>query len=375
MLLARPVGRVSSFSGGSHRQAFPRRNPGGSGISSFLPLQVTSYCMRLTVDLGLTDDELSWLQERDDLLDKDREKEERIKQLEADLANKTSSFAETEGVVNTLKGDLERLTVELSHTEIVRHNYVRRLLPTVFQRLLSSNEYKKSLSDVFNLAIAIGLSKGVKAACSEEEADAFLATAVNYDPACKDTFMTEFDSLLNKSYPYVEKLVESFQLPLGDLHNNGRRGKVHRLAIGSWTHPGCLALRVRYVTWPLSLGLIQNVLHSGVRCVTWPLALGLIRNVLHSGRSMFRRSSSLFSFSLIIMVRCVGIPIFAGITTSLPYMRLNGVSPLLCFREVRWAQTMLGSSSTYPALSLPNLALIPSIKLLLALSTRPFAYG
>nr|GEW52250.1 hypothetical protein [Tanacetum cinerariifolium] len=238
--------------------------------------------------------------ERDDLLDKDREKEERIKQLEVDLANKTSSLVETE--------------------------------------------------------------EGVKAACSEEEAEAFLATAVDYDPACKDTFMTEFDSLFNKSYPYVEKLVESFQPPLGDLHNSGRRVLDQPLV-------------VRYATWPLALGHIRNVLRSGVRCVTWPLARGLIWNVLHSGRSMFRHSSSMLSFSLIIMVRCVGILISAGITASLPYMRLNGVLPLLCFREVRWAQTMLGSSSTHPALSLPNLALIPSIKLLLALSTRSFAYG
>ncbi|GKD10322.1 hypothetical protein Tco_1190007 [Tanacetum coccineum] len=30
------IGRVSSSSGGSHRQAFPRRNPGGSGIGSSL---------------------------------------------------------------------------------------------------------------------------------------------------------------------------------------------------------------------------------------------------------------------------------------------------------------------------------------------------
>ncbi|GKD99983.1 hypothetical protein Tco_1387967, partial [Tanacetum coccineum] len=107
---------------------------------------------------------------------------------------------------------------DLSHAEIVKHNYVRQLLPTVFHSL-SSDEYKKSLSDVFNLAITAGWSEGVKAACSEEEAEAFLATTVDYDPACKTTFMSEFDSLFNKSYLYVEKLVESFRLPLGDLQN------------------------------------------------------------------------------------------------------------------------------------------------------------
>ncbi|GKC92687.1 hypothetical protein Tco_1158129 [Tanacetum coccineum] len=92
------------------------------------------------------------------------------------------------------------------------------------QRLLSSDKYKKSMSDVFNLAIATGWSKGVKAACSKEVAEAFLATAIDYDPACKTTFMSLFDSFFNKSYPYVEKLVESFRLPLGDLQNMWPKG-------------------------------------------------------------------------------------------------------------------------------------------------------
>nr|GEX45438.1 hypothetical protein [Tanacetum cinerariifolium] len=97
--------------------------------------------------------------ERDDVLDKNQEKEERIKQLKADLASKTSSLTEAEGAASTLKGNLERLT-----------------------RLLSSDEYKKSLSDVFNLAIAAGWLEGVMAACSEKDAEAILATATDYGP-------------------------------------------------------------------------------------------------------------------------------------------------------------------------------------------------
>ncbi|GJY27245.1 hypothetical protein Tco_0401971 [Tanacetum coccineum] len=182
--------------------------------------QVHLGCVGKEADL--TEKLVTVEKERDDLLDKDWEREERIRQLEADLASKASSLTETEGVVNTLKGDLDRLTVDLGQAEIVRHNYVRQLLPIVFQRLLSSGEYKKSLTDVFNLAIAAGCSKGVKVACFEEEAEAFLAIAVDYDHACKDTFMSAFDSLFDKSYPYVEKLAESFRIPLGDLRNMKR---------------------------------------------------------------------------------------------------------------------------------------------------------
>ncbi|GKD93359.1 hypothetical protein Tco_1373196 [Tanacetum coccineum] len=169
---------------------------------------------------------------RDDLLDRDREREEYIKQLKADLASKTSSLTEAEGVVGTLKGDLECLTVDLSQAETVRHNYVRQLLPTVVQRLLSSSKYKKSLSDVFNLVIAAGWSEGVKEACSEEEAQAVLPLPVSLSHWLLDSFGT-------------------FCVP-----GNGRH-----LAIGSWTHPERLAFRVMGVTWPLALGLIRSVKH------------------------------------------------------------------------------------------------------------------
>nr|GEV62371.1 hypothetical protein [Tanacetum cinerariifolium] len=202
--------------------------------------------------------------ERDNLLDKDQEREERTKQLEAYLANKTSFLAETERVVNTLKGDLERLS-------------------------------------------------GVKATCSKEEAGAFLDTAVNYDPACKDTFMTEFDSLFNKSYRYVEKLAESFWLPLGDLQNMWPEGtgptlsgaslghwlldssktsyvlgKVRHLAIGSWTRPRHLMFWVRCVTWPLALGLTRDAMRfeQGASLGHWlmdssrtPCAMGKVRRL------------------------------------------------------------------------------------------------
>nr|GEU60224.1 hypothetical protein [Tanacetum cinerariifolium] len=217
---------VSSTSGGSHRLAFLARHPAGNDAGSSLRMDaglpepfVPSW--NLTTHLILNDAESfrdmminlatpgvrsqqSWLSDYQALqrswfelgrgalaqidilqqyesLTKDyrevfkshwscRDKKERIKQLEADLASKTSSLAEAEGAVDTLKGDLEHLTVDLSQAEIVRHNYVRQLLLIVVQRLLSSDEYKKSLSDDFNLAIVAGWSEGVKAACSEEEA-------------------------------------------------------------------------------------------------------------------------------------------------------------------------------------------------------------
>ncbi|GKD26562.1 hypothetical protein Tco_1232776, partial [Tanacetum coccineum] len=110
--------------------------------------------------------------------------------------------------------------------------------------------------------------------------------------------MSAFDALFVKSYPYVDKFVESFRLPLGDIQNMWPKGEgptvffIYTLAFG-------------HVTWPLALGFIQSVLRSGkyysslghwhldssgalafweVLFVTCPLALGLIGSVLHSGK-------------------------------------------------------------------------------------------
>ncbi|GJY82081.1 hypothetical protein Tco_0494832 [Tanacetum coccineum] len=167
---------------------------------------------------------LWWRRKKDELLDKNWAQEEHIKRLEETLASKTSSLSEAESTASALKGDLERLTVDLSHAEIVRHNYVRQLLPNVVQRLLSSEEYKKTLSDVFNQAIAAGWSEGVKVEHFDEDVEAILATAADYDPECKSTFISAFDALFVKKYSYVEKLIESFRLP-GDIQNMWPEGK------------------------------------------------------------------------------------------------------------------------------------------------------
>nr|GEY43868.1 transposase (putative), gypsy type [Tanacetum cinerariifolium] len=145
---------VSSSSGGLHRQAFLRHNPGGDGICSFPPLlnysQVHLGCIKKEADLA--ENLIAVEKERDDLLDQNREREEQMKQLEADLASKTSSLTEAESAASILK-------------------------------------------------------EGVKAACSEEYAKAFLAT--DYDPECKTTFMYTFDSIFTKIYPMQDVSDES----------------------------------------------------------------------------------------------------------------------------------------------------------------------
>ncbi|GJW96350.1 hypothetical protein Tco_0178158 [Tanacetum coccineum] len=161
--------------------------------------------------------------EKDDLLDRIREREEQIKQLEVDLASKTSSLTEAEGTTNTLKGDLERLTMDSIHIEIVRHNYVR-LFPLGGRR-----------------ALRLGVPR----------------------------------RMLRQSWPLPPTMIQNAKLPLWRfcsslgywLLDSSEAacipGNVRHLAIGAWTHPARLALREMFTTWPLALGLIRHVLRSG----------------------------------------------------------------------------------------------------------------
>nr|GEX46889.1 hypothetical protein [Tanacetum cinerariifolium] len=92
-------------------------------------------------------------------------------------------------------------------------------------------------------------------------------------------------------------------------------------------------------------------------------------------RFRFSLSSTSFSSFVVRAVRLAGMPISTGITASVPYTRLNGVSLFLVFGIFLWTYSTFSSSSTHPAPSWCSLVMIPCIMLWLALSTATFAYG
>ncbi|GJS57048.1 hypothetical protein Tco_0651832 [Tanacetum coccineum] len=203
---------ISSSSSGSGRLAFPTRHSAGDGAGmpsyfreSFLGNTSLPALQRSWFELGrgalaqidilqrrtaLSDDHKALQQvnlscvnkevalveklaaverEKDDLLDQNKAQGEKIQQLEEALIYKDLYLSEEKISVDNLRGNLECLTTDLAQTEIVRYNYVRHLLPTVVQRLLSSDEYKKDLSNVFNQAIDAGWSEGVQVGRTDEE--------------------------------------------------------------------------------------------------------------------------------------------------------------------------------------------------------------
>nr|GEX69498.1 hypothetical protein [Tanacetum cinerariifolium] len=98
-------------------------------------------------------------------------------------------------------------------------------------------------------------------------------------------------------------------------------------------------------------------------------------SLFSSKRSKLIPKASLFLTISTFAILRVGMPILARITASAPYVNENGVSPLLDLIMVRCAHKMCEISSTQFLFLSPNGALIPSHMLLVALSTRPLAWG
>nr|GEX54852.1 hypothetical protein [Tanacetum cinerariifolium] len=93
----------------------------------------------------------------------------RIRELENKLARKDSALVYAERINAERAQEKEKLVAQLSETKMENFDCIRKLLPTVFDRLFQSHEYKQSLSKPFNLAIQVGWAKGLVAECSEED--------------------------------------------------------------------------------------------------------------------------------------------------------------------------------------------------------------
>ncbi|GJZ88434.1 hypothetical protein Tco_0660216 [Tanacetum coccineum] len=91
------------------------------------------------------------------------------------------------------------------------------LLPTVVKHLFQSHEYKRSLSEPFNLAIQAGWGKGLTEERSEEDLVELMGRMEGFDAYADTKMKVEYDKLFEKRYPYVEKISRGFRRSIFDL--------------------------------------------------------------------------------------------------------------------------------------------------------------
>ncbi|GJY33492.1 hypothetical protein Tco_0417961 [Tanacetum coccineum] len=75
---------------------------------------------------------------------------------------------------------------------------IRKLLPTVVERLFQSHEYKQSLSEPFNLAIQAGWDKGLAEERSEEALLELMGRMEGFDVYADKRMKVEYDKLFEK---------------------------------------------------------------------------------------------------------------------------------------------------------------------------------
>ena len=171
--------------------------------------------------------------ERDELATKNLDQVDRIKQLEDLLAGKEASLEETERKSAGLSKEVEKLTVASSQAEILRHNYVRELVPTVLKRFRESDEYQMAWGEVFNAALDAGWLAGVKCGHTEEEVNSYIAAKEGFDLAAVQNFGVAYDQMFFRSFPYIERVASSYRLPLADIMNILLAGEGNTVGAGA----------------------------------------------------------------------------------------------------------------------------------------------
>ncbi|PWA65490.1 transposase (putative), gypsy type [Artemisia annua] len=171
--------------------------------------------------------------EKEELSSQNLEQSNRIKQLEDLLAGKEASLEESERKSAGLAKEVEKLTVASSQAEILRHNYVRQLIPTVVKRFRESDEYQMAWAGVFNAALDAGWLAGLKLGRSEEEVAAYVAGNANFDMAGVESFQADYDEMFVRPFPYIERVASSFRLPLADIMNILPAGEENTVGAGA----------------------------------------------------------------------------------------------------------------------------------------------
>nr|GEU37695.1 hypothetical protein [Tanacetum cinerariifolium] len=96
-------------------------------------------------------------------------------------------------------------------------NCIRKLLPTVVDRLFQSHEYKKSLSVPFNLAIQASWAKGLAEEHFKEDLLELMSMMENFNAYADKKMYVEYEKLFEKRYPFVEKISRGFRHTVYDL--------------------------------------------------------------------------------------------------------------------------------------------------------------
>ncbi|GJS55094.1 hypothetical protein Tco_0628456 [Tanacetum coccineum] len=118
-------------------------------------------------------------------------------------------------------GGLEReklaLSDEVVKAETDRKKLVREFIPTVIKRLHTSVEYRRSLAAPVGSCFTAGWLDGLSLGRTEEQIAQILSESRDLDIEGSKTWEAKHRELFTKSYPYVQKIADSYDFPMSEL--------------------------------------------------------------------------------------------------------------------------------------------------------------
>nr|GEV09759.1 hypothetical protein [Tanacetum cinerariifolium] len=121
----------------------------------------------------------------------------RIKELEDELARKDFALVYAERLNAERAQEKEKLVTQLCKKEMEKFDCIRKLFPTVVERLLQSHNEERSKEDLL----------------------ALMSRMKGFDVYVDKKMRVEYDKLFEKKYPYVEKISRGFHHSVFDLLN------------------------------------------------------------------------------------------------------------------------------------------------------------
>ncbi|GJX53011.1 hypothetical protein Tco_0281380 [Tanacetum coccineum] len=142
--------------------------------------------------------------------------EQKVKLLEDERNNLSAVNRDQALKIQKLEAEVARKDFALAAAERVSTDRARILLPTMVGRLLQNHEYKKSLSEPFNMAIQAGWGKGLAEGRSEKEILAALHRAKTFDAYSDKKLYPMYHKLFEKEYPYIMKISSGYRHSVAD---------------------------------------------------------------------------------------------------------------------------------------------------------------
>ncbi|GKC12623.1 hypothetical protein Tco_1009405 [Tanacetum coccineum] len=160
------------------------------------------------------------LQDRLEKLEEEKKEADQLNSTQADrIKQLEEALKQSEADAHQLRVEKERYAVEAGRGKMVRQRIINQYLPTFVHQLHQSAEYKRSLGEVFSLAVGKGFMDGISIGREDADIQAILKATPNVDPASSDTFMDAYEKLFDWRYPYVDKVARMYLLDPSGLQN------------------------------------------------------------------------------------------------------------------------------------------------------------